>query len=95
MAKREPQPTESAVVVELPKEVVRILGANRAEEIVLIDLRRRGLISGGYAARELGITKAELIDLLAKYEVPYLDLSEDALRAGRQAIWDHLNGAGP
>jgi hypothetical protein len=44
--------------------------------MVLVDLRRRGLISGGYAAKALGITKSEFIDLLAKYEVPYLAMSE-------------------
>jgi hypothetical protein len=100
MAKQSSYTTEGVVTVELPREVVRILGKNRAaataalREIVLIDLRRRGVISGGYAAGELGVTKAEILDVLARHEVPYLDLTEDELRAGRKAIWDHRKAAG-
>jgi hypothetical protein len=89
------------LIIRFPEKVVQRLGATPAEvsrtvqEIVLIDLRRRGEISGGYAAKVLGINKSEFIDLLARYEVPYLDLTEEEMRAGIQAIRDHLRGASP
>src|SRR5581483_5238569 len=92
-----PQPI---LPVHLPDDVRRLLGSTLAaaaqvvEEMVLIDLRRRGLISGGFVAKTLGISKWDFMDLLAKYELPSLDLTEDELRAGRKAIWDHRKAAG-
>lgn len=62
--------------LDLPAEVVGLLGptkdaaAGRARQAVVLDLLREGSISQGKAARLLGITRHDVLDLMAKYEIP-------------------------
>jgi predicted HTH domain antitoxin len=72
--------------VDLPKELQKLLAPTEGEaaaclkKLALIELFRRGDVSSGYAAKVLGMSKWEFIDLLAEHEVPYIDLSEEELR---------------
>lgn len=75
-----------SLTVELPENVVGLLAPTlreasaRLAELALVELFRQGEVSSGWAAAHLGMSKDEFLDLLARYDVPYLDLSEEALR---------------
>ena len=83
--------------VELPESVVTLLGptsqeaAARLKELALIELFRRGEVSSGWAARQLEIGKDEFLDLIARHDVPYFDLSEEELRQQVQAAMPKKN----
>jgi predicted HTH domain antitoxin len=76
----------SALKVSLPSLVVDLLGSTpaaasaRLRELALMELFRRGEISGGYAAEVLGISRWELIQLLGSHGVPYVDMTPVELR---------------
>lgn len=71
------------LAVELPESVVQKLGSTPHEatrhlaELAFVELFRQGEVSSGWAARQLGIGKDEFIRLLAKHQVPYIDMSEE------------------
>ena len=73
------------IVVELPEPVLRFLAstpreaAARLRELALIDLVRRGDVSSGWAAEQLGINQHQFHRLLAEHEVSYVDLSAEEL----------------
>lgn len=83
------------VSVQLPADLLPLLGPTPAEvaarlsQLALIDLFRRGEVSSGYAAQVLGMSKADFIELLAKHDVPYLDLSEEELRRDVEVARSH------
>src|SRR5438093_601009 len=93
-----PHRSFTSVTIELPQEVVALFGATPVEaalglrELVLAKLYRRGEVSGGYAAEVLGISKWDFIALLAKYEVPYLHLTEEELRREIEVMRAHRLG---
>ena len=60
------------------------VGFRGARDVVA--LARRGEVSGGYAARELGISRAAFMDLLAKYDVPQLELGAGELERQVEAL---------
>ena len=65
----------STLTIELPDELVALLGspevaAVRVREALVLDLLRETRISQGQAARLLGITRGELLDLMARYRIP-------------------------
>ncbi len=68
--------TQVELRVELPAEVVALLGETReaatvrAKQAVILDLLREGRISQGKAARLLGVTRHDIIDLMAEYDIP-------------------------
>lgn len=70
------------IAVELPESVVQLLAptpraaARRLAELAFIELYRQGEVSSGWAAEQLKMTKIDFIELLARHEVPYIDLSE-------------------
>lgn len=75
-----------AISVEISESVVQLLAqtpqeaALRLKELALIELFRRGEVSSGWAAEQLGISKPDFLDLLFNHDVPYFDLSEEELR---------------
>ena len=77
--------------VELPERVVKLLGPTTEDatrhlaELAYIELFRQGEVSSGWAARQLGIGKDDFIRLLAKHQVPYIDLTEEELLEQLQA----------
>ena len=73
-----------SIVVELPKEVLELLGseeeARREAKIALVlDLVRRGRMSRVKAAELLGFTLTDFPQLLAEYGIPWFDYSAEDL----------------
>ena len=64
------------LTLELPDFVVDALGSTDAEaergatRAILLHLLREGCISQGYVAQLLGISRHDVIDLMAKYDIP-------------------------
>lgn len=62
--------------LNLPAEVVALLGetpeaaAAAARRAVLLHLLREGRLSQGKVARLLGLSRHDLIDLMAAYDIP-------------------------
>ncbi|MBA2278155.1 MAG: UPF0175 family protein [Chloroflexia bacterium] len=64
----------TSVTVELPEELVALLGsseaaATRARAALVLDLLRDGLLSQGQAAALLGVTRWDILDLMARHGV--------------------------
>jgi predicted HTH domain antitoxin len=64
-----------AVAFDLPGELRDLVGpaddlAVRARRLLLLDLLREGEISQGKTARLLGITRWDLLELVARYRIP-------------------------
>lgn len=80
-----------AVTIELPPEVVRLLGseeeAKRGAKVALVlDLVRRGTISRAKAAELLGTPLVELPALLAEYRIPWFDYSAEDVERDLRAL---------
>ena len=63
------------ISVELPDELVALLGspdaaATKAREALILELLREAQISQGLAARLLGITRWDMLDLMTEREIP-------------------------
>jgi predicted HTH domain antitoxin len=77
--------------VELPESMVQKLGQTTRDatrhlaELAFVELFRQGEVSSGWAARQLKVTKAEFMALLARHGVPYIDLSEEEFLQQLQA----------
>ena len=52
----------------------------KSKEVVVLELLRKKKISQGKAAEILGITRDELFDLMAKYDVPVFDVDKEELK---------------
>jgi predicted HTH domain antitoxin len=70
---------------ELPDEVAAQLREEdmvlKAKEALVMELLREHHVSQGKAAEILGIGRHELFDLMTKYQVPVIDLTEEELAA--------------
>lgn len=73
------------LVVEFPEEVsekdlqdqeVR----SKAKEGAVMELLRKGKISQGKAAELLDISRYDLFDLMAKYDIPVIEMTRDELK---------------
>ncbi len=65
----------TAITLELPDELVALLGspeaaAARAKESLVLDLLREVRISQGKAASLLGITRWDILALMARHQIP-------------------------
>ena len=63
------------VPVDVPEEVVNLFGseqatAAKAREMLVVELLREARISQGEAARLLDVTRWQVLDLMAAYQVP-------------------------
>jgi len=61
--------------LELPDELIALLGspeaaAAKAKEALVLELLREARISQGQAARLLGLTRWQILDLMARRRVP-------------------------
>lgn len=80
-----------SLVVELPESVVGLLGSTTREaarhlaELAFVELFRQGEVSSGWAAEQLMMTKSDFLALLARHQVPYIDLSEEEFLLQLQA----------
>jgi len=88
----EPKTADREVLVTLPEQVAALLGDVHDElplhvrEVVMVDLFRRREVSSGYAARVLGITRRDFLDLLTRYQVPYFNYTEEDLKQEFEAV---------
>jgi hypothetical protein len=71
--------------VDLPEEVVEWFGWRDAEvpsrmrEALVMELLRRHVISQGKAAELLSISRWDIFDVMDRYKVPAIDLTEEEL----------------
>ena len=81
------------LVLEFPEEIsekdlededVR----RKSKEGAVFELLRKKKISQGKAAEILEMTRNELFDLMAKFEIPVIDMSEEELRKELTKILD-------
>jgi len=83
-----------SVTIEMPASVVQLLGSTSEEaarhlaELALIELFRRGELSGGKAAELLGLSRAEWLDLLAQHDVPHAVVTEESLAHDLKTLAD-------
>jgi DNA-binding NtrC family response regulator len=74
--------------LELPDEVLTHVRdeeiALQAKEALVMALLRDHRISQGKAAEVLGIHRHDLFDLMGKYHVPAIDMTEEELRTELQ-----------
>jgi predicted HTH domain antitoxin len=79
------------VTIELPPEVVRLLGTEEeaqqeAKIAVVLELVRKGKISREKAAELLQLSLWDLPSLLARYRIPWFDYSQEELEKDIQAL---------
>ena len=76
-------PKRLHVEFELPDEVAAQLREEemvmKAKEALVMELLREHHVSQGMAADILGVSRHDLFDLMTKYQVPVIDLTEDEL----------------
>jgi predicted HTH domain antitoxin len=69
--------------LELPDELLGTLReqdlAVKAKEALVMELLREHQISQGKAANLLGMNRDDLFSLMAKYQIPFIDLTEAEL----------------
>lgn len=67
--------------VELPEEgVLDKKALKKGKEAVVLELLREGKISQGKAAELLEIDRHSLFDLMAKHDIPVIDMTEEELK---------------
>lgn len=75
------------VELQIPSDAITWLNVSKAElpsalqKLIALELFREGHISAGKGAEILGVSKWNFIQLLAKHEISYVDLTEDELLA--------------
>ncbi len=65
--------------VELPEELKDEEVLRKGREAIIMELLRKGEISQGKAAELLGIDRHTLFDLMGKYDIPVMDMTEEEL----------------
>lgn len=67
--------------VEFPEEgALNKKALKKGKEAVVLELLREGKISQGKAAELLEISRNNLFDLMAKHDIPVMDLTEEELK---------------
>lgn len=78
--------TDKHFEVDLPEEVVEWLGWQDAEvpsrmrEALVMELVRRHVISQGKAAELLDISRGDVYEVMNRYKVPAIDLTEEDVK---------------
>jgi predicted HTH domain antitoxin len=67
--------TTTTLIVELPEELLNLLGspedaAAKTREILVVEFLREGRLSQGQAARLLGVTRWDILNLMARLGIP-------------------------
>jgi predicted HTH domain antitoxin len=75
----------TAVLMELPDDVIALLGsaegaATEARRALVLELLREARISQGRAAELLGVTRGQILDLMAERRIPSGPETPEALR---------------
>ena len=85
------------LVLEFPKDVPKedlkdkeVL--MKAREGAVMELLRKGKISQGKAAELLGINRHDIVDLMAKYDIPVFEATSEELKGGLKNLKSALGG---
>lgn len=86
------------ITIELPDDLVAALGSldgieDRAWKGLVLDLLRDAKISQGRAARLLGVTRYDILDLMASHHIPSGPLTAEEARREVEAAWRTLQSA--
>ncbi len=66
---------------ELPEESLQDSDVlKKGKETIVLELLRKGEISQGKAAELLEVDRHTLFDLMARYDIPAVDMTEEELR---------------
>ena len=82
----------SSVTLDLSNDVIAALRQldqpveRSATELIVVELYRRGLVSGGKAAELLGMDRLAFIRYADRLGIPYFNLSEEEWEAERAFI---------
>lgn len=81
---------------EVPDDLVRIVEqtpeelAARARRSLILDLLREGIISQGWAAEFLGVSRHDILDLMGMYHIPSGPLTIEELDAEVAAAEEYI-----
>ena len=80
-----------SIEILVPEEIVSLLGSEdavrkEAREAFILDLVRRGKVSKGKAAELLGISLWDLPDLIAQYQIPWFNHSQEELERDLETL---------
>ncbi len=86
------------IELELPEDLVKLLGspeaaASRAKEALVLELLREASISQGQAAQLLGLTRWDILDLMARHQIPSGPETAEELRKDIEAVRRNARGA--
>jgi predicted HTH domain antitoxin len=84
--------------VELPEELVALLGspevvAAKAKEALVLELLREARISQGKAARLLGISRGEILDLMARHRISSGPETAEKMRQEVENLGRYIQGS--
>ena len=87
----------STITFDLPEDVIALLGspevaAAEAREALVLALLRDARISQGKAAHLLGITRWDILDLMARYQIPSGPATIEELHEEIAALRRHITG---
>ena len=72
-------------VNEIDEEILKIV-----KEIFVLEFLRKGKISQGKAAELLEISRYDLFDLMAKYDIPAFEATKEELKEGLKNLKEAL-----
>lgn len=89
---------DKTITLELPEELLELLGppdevAGKLRESLIVDLLREARISQGKAARLLGVTRYDILDLMARYRILSGPLTAEEARQEVENAWRYLQPA--
>lgn len=73
-------------VLELYRDTLHEQAEQTLAEVGVAELVRQGIISSGKGAKLLGLDRWEFADLLARYNVPSVDLTIDELKEEEERL---------
>jgi hypothetical protein len=87
------------LTLELPDELVSLLGSpeaavTKAKEALVLQLLRRVEISQGQAARFLGLTRWDILQLMAKHEIPAGPVTAEEVDRETEVIQRYIRKSG-
>ena len=90
--------TATTISLELPEDLIASLGtldeiAGRARKALVLDLLRDAQITQGQAARLLGVTRYDILDLMALYCIPSGPQTAEEMRQEIESAWQYLQSA--
>jgi hypothetical protein len=98
MKTTEPKMTAMTITLELPEELVDLLGppdaiSGRARKALVLDLLRDAQITQGEAAMLLGVTRYDILDLMVRYCIPSGPETAEEMRQEIESVWRYLQSA--